>query len=445
MTADKDNVVAVIARLPRRAQVLLAADVVNAFGAGLVMPFLLIYLSQVRHLNIRVAAAALSVSAIVSFVAGLAWGTLLDRYSHRAIMPAVMLVAAVGSSLYAIAGTPWTALAISALYGAGIGGVGPVVRTMIATVVSPRERTQFFGLQFGIFNASIGLGILAGGLLVNGSLGRYQLLYGGDGITFVFMAIALLVFVPGGATETSADEEGDERAAGRARASYRSMLSNPAVILIMVAMTLGATFYYGEFQSALPGYLTIAHAVSPRGISGAFVINVVVVVLTQFLVMPRLRRVRRTTWLTVSGLLWGLSWLLVLWAGRTGGATALVLLFTASVPFAVAEVMVTPILVALLNDIVPDQVRGRANALFTFSITGGMILGPAVTAALLPVGKGVPLVAGLAAGCLLMLIPAAMLRGRLRGDVDKPSEAAEPAAAEAASAGSGDRSQSVPA
>lgn len=434
MTAPKDNVPAVIARLPGRAQALLAADAVNAFGAGLVIPFLLIYLSHVRHMDIRVAAAALSVSAIFSFSAGLVWGVLLDRYSHRAVMSTVMLVAAIGSSLYAVAGTPWIALAVSALYGVGMGGAGPVIRTLFATVVPRRERAMFFGLQFGLFNAFIGLGILVGGLLINGSLGRYQLLYAGDGATFVFMAIALLIFLPSGAGEASADDEGAEGEAGRSKPSYRSVLSNPAVVLILVAMGLGATFYYGQFQSALPGYLTIAHAVSPRGISGAFVVNVVVVVLAQFLVMPRLRQVRQTTWLTVSGLLWGVSWLLVLWAGRSAGLTALVLLFAASVPFAVAEVMVTPILAALVNNVVADNVRGRANALFTFSITGGTIIGPAVTAALLPVGKGVPLMAGLAAGCLLMLIPSAMLRGHLGSDVDRPSEKAEHAAVEAASA-----------
>ena len=112
----------------------------------------------------------------------------------------------------------------------------------------------------------------------------------------------------------------------------------------------------------------------------------------------------------------------MLFAGRTSGSTALVLLFSSSVPFGVAEVMVTPVLAALLNDVVDDQVRGRANALFAFAVTGGSIIGPAIAAALLPVGKGVPLVAGLAVGCLLMLIPTTMLRKRLGSDADKPHE-----------------------
>jgi MFS family permease len=440
MTVPSDHVFAVLARLPRRAKVLLGADAVNAFGAGMTLPFLLIYLSQIRHVDIRVAAAALSVSAFFSFFAGLAWGSLLDRYRHRIVMPAVMLLAGVATALYAVADTAPTAVAVAALTGVAMGGVGPVVRTMFATAVSPSDRTQFFGLQFGLFNAAIGLGILAGGLLVDGSLGRYQLLYLVDGITFVFMAVILLIS-PGRDGKESAGEDGDDPAAGRPKPSYRSVLGNPVLVLIVVTMTLAATFYYGQFQSVLPGYLTISHAVSPRGISAAFVVNVVVVVLAQFVVMPRLRQVRRTTWLTTSGVLWAVSWLLVLWAGQSDGWTALALLIVSSVPFAVAEVMVTPILAALLNDVAADNIRGRANALFTLSTTAGSIIGPAIAAALLTVEGGIPLVAGLAVGCLLMLIPAALLRRRLGEEMDKPPEAElEP---EAASAGSEDRAQSV--
>lgn len=428
MTTPKDNVFAVIARLPRRAKLLLAADAVNAFGAGLVMPFLLIYLTQIRHVDIRFAAAVLSVSAIFSFFAGLVWGSLLDRYRYRVVMPSVMLLAGVATALYAVVDTEWAALSVAALSGIAMGGVGPVIRTMFATAVADQERTSFFGLQFGVFNAAIGLGILAGGLLVNDSLGRYQLLYLGDGITFIFMALILLIW-PG--RERKADEDGGDAAKER-KASYRSVLSNPVVVLIVAAMTLSATFYYGQFLSVLPGYLTLNGAVSPRGIAIAFVINVVVVVLAQFVVMPRLRQIRRTTWLMTSGLLWGVSWLMVLWAGQSSGSTALVLLFVSSVPFAIAEVMVTPILAALLNDVVADKIRGRANALFTLSTTTGMIIGPAIAAALLPVGGGMPLVLGLAVGCLLVLIPAAMLRGRLGTELDLPPENdSEPAADEA--------------
>ncbi|MEH0927112.1 MFS transporter [Micromonospora sp. CPCC 205558] len=418
-TAPDNNLLAVLRRLPGRAQILLLADGVNAFGIGMVLPFLLIYLTEVRHINIRVAAAALAVTAVASFLSGLVWGALLDRYRHRIVMPAVMLLAAIGSCLYAFVDRPGVAIAVAALVGIAGGGVGPVVRTMFATVVPPKERTVFFGLQFGVFNAAVGLGVLLGGVLVNGTLGRYQLLWIINGLTFLFMAVFLAV-APIEAGKKPAQEVGDADAGPKP--SYRLVLRNPVVVLIIATMSLAAVFYYGLFESVLPGYLTINHAVPARGVAGAFVINVVVVVVAQFVVIPRLGQVRRTSWLTASGLLWGVSWLLVLAAGQSSGTTALVLLFVSSVPFGAAEVMVTPVLAALLNDVVDDQVRGRANALFAFATTGGSIAGPAIAAAMLPVGNGVPLVAGLAVGCLFMLLPTALLRRRLGSDADKPHD-----------------------
>jgi len=438
------SVVAVLRRLPRRVQILLLADGVNAFGLGTVLPFLFIYLSQVRHINVRVAAAALAVTAVASFGSGLVWGSLLDRYRHRIVMPAVMGLAALGSILYAFADRAWIAIAVAVVVGIASGGVGPVIRTLFATAVPQKERTVFFGLQFGFFNGAVGLGVLVGGLLVNGTLGRYQLLYAINGITFLVMAAVLLV-APGDAGKDRAPDAGHADGDGDAAAkpSYRTVLRNPVVLLIIATMSLAAVFYYGLFESVLPGYVTINHAVSARGVAGAFVVNLVVVVLVQFVVIPRLGQVRRTTWLTASGLLWGVSWLLVLFAGQSGGWTALTLYVAASVPFAAAEAMVTPVLAALLNDIVDDRVRGRANALFAFAVTGGSILGPAVAAALLPVANGVPLVAVLAAGCLLMLVPTAMLRRRLGNEVDRPHD--EPAGAAVAPAQPGSVEPGLPA
>ncbi|AUH44420.1 MFS transporter [Streptomyces sp. CMB-StM0423] len=428
----QNNVLAVLRRLPGRARILILADVVNAFGIGVVMPFLVIYLSEVRDINIRIAAGALAVSAVAAFASGLAWGAMLDRYRHRVIMPTVMVLAAVGTGLYAFADRPWIAITAALVVGLAQGGIGPVIRTMFATAVPANERTVFFGLQFGIFNGAVGLGVLLGGTLVNGTLERYQMLYIIDGITFLFMAVVLVLATSDSGKEKGKDEGGEDEGP---KPSYRTVLRTPVVMLIIATMSLAAVFYYGLFESVLPGYLTINDAVSARGVSGAFVINVVVVVLAQFVVMPRLGKVRRTTWLTAAGLLWGVSWILVLLAGRTDGATALVLLFVSSVPFAAAEVMVTPVLAALLNDVVDDRVRGRANALFAFAITGGSIIGPAMAAAMLPVGKGVPLVAGLAVGCLLMLIPTVALRKRLGSEGDTPRDGDEAKAkAEAAEA-----------
>ncbi|MEU9002074.1 MFS transporter [Streptomyces sp. NPDC048551] len=432
MSSTKHHPLRVIGMLPRRAQALLVANAVNSFGAGLVMPFLLVYFGDVRGMDIRIAPAAIAVTGLCSFGSGLVWGHLLDKLSYRLVMPVVMLIAGVGTGLYALADRPWIALAVSALYGLGMGGVGTVTKTMFATVVPKEHRTLTFGLEFTLFNAFVGLGVLVGGLVAAGTLRSYQLLYLGDGLSFVITALAFMVLLPKSAEKQHRKPGAD---ADAPKPSYRTVLRTPALALALFGMLLCATVSLSQFQSALPGYVTVNDAVAPRGISVAFIANVVVIVLAQFLLMPRLATVRRSTLISASGVLSAASWVCVFLAGLTSGTAALVTLVVGVAIFSVAEVIVIPIVAALINGLVTDEVRGRTNALFSFVISGGMILGPLLTTALLDVDRGRVLIVVLAAASLLVPLAGLRLRRSLSDEHDRPAPEAAPEAAPGAAAG----------
>ncbi|MFD0375375.1 MFS transporter [Streptomyces sp. NPDC127112] len=422
MSSTKQHPLHVLGLLPRRAQALLAANAVNSFGAGLVMPFLLVYFGDVRGLDIRTGPAAIAVTGLCSFCSGLVWGHLLDKFSYRIVMPVVMVIAGVGTSLYAVADRPWTALAVAALYGLGMGGVGTVTKTMFATVVPKEHRTLTFGLEFTLFNAFVGIGVLVGGLVAAGTLRSYQLLYVGDGLSFLITAVAFLVLLPKSAQPSRPQAAGDPDAP---KPSYRTVLATPALALALLGMLLCATVSLSQFQSALPGYVTVNGAVTPRGISVAFIANVVVIVLAQFLLMPRLTKVRRSTLISASGVLSAASWACVYFAGLTSGTAAVVTLVAGVAIFSVAEVIVIPVVAALINGLVTDEVRGRTNALFSFVISGGMILGPLLTTALLDVDHGRVLIVVLAIGSLLVPLAGLRLRRSLTDEHDLPEAKAE--------------------
>ncbi|MET8274535.1 MULTISPECIES: MFS transporter [unclassified Streptomyces] len=416
MPSTKQHPFRVIGLLPRRAQGLLVANAVNSFGAGLVMPFLLVYFRDIRGLDIRIGPAAIAVTGLFSFGSGLVWGHLLDKLSYRLVMPTVMVIAAVGTGLYAIADRPWIALAVSAVYGLGMGGVGTVTKTMFATVVPKEHRTLTFGLEFTLFNAFVGLGVLVGGLVAAGTLGSYQLLYLGDGLSFLIVAAAFVVLLP-----KTAEKQDHPAEADAPKASYRSVLRIPALTLALAGMLLCATVSLSQFQSALPGYVTLNDSVTPRGISVAFIANVVVIVLAQFLLMPRLTGMRRSALISVSGVLSAASWVCVFFAGLTSGTAALVTLIAGVAIFSVAEVIVIPIVATLINGLVTDEVRGRTNALFSFVISGGMILGPLITTGLLEVDHGRVLIVVLAVGSLLVPLAGLRLRRSLSDEHDRPA------------------------
>jgi MFS family permease len=410
MSSTKQHPLRVIRLLPRRAQALLVAN-------------LLVYFRDIRGLDIRVAPAAIAVFGLCSFGSGLVWGHLLDKLSYRLVMPTVMIIAGVGSGLYAIVDRPWIALAVSVLYGLGMGGVGTVTKTMFASVVPKEHRTLTFGLEFTLFNAFAGLGVLVGGLVAAGTVRSYQLLYLGDGLSFLITAAAFVLLLP-----KTVKKQGHPAEADAPKPSYRSVLRIPAVMFALLSMLLYATVSLGQFQSALPGYVTLNDTVTPRGISVAFIVNVVVIILMQFLLMPRLNDMRRSTLISASGVLSAGSWVCVFFAGKTSGAAALVLFVAGVAIFSVAEVIVIPIVAGLINGLVTDEVRGRTNALFSLVISGGMILGPLTTTGLLDIGHGRVLIVVLAVGSLLVPVAGLKLRRSLSHEQDCPVAGAGTAA-----------------
>jgi MFS family permease len=67
------------ARLPRAVQTLQLGGLCNAFGNGVVLPFTLIYLHNVRSIWLTAAGLVLATNAVVALVSGPFSGPLVDR------------------------------------------------------------------------------------------------------------------------------------------------------------------------------------------------------------------------------------------------------------------------------------------------------------------------------------------------------------------------------
>ena len=73
-------------RLPRSVQLLQLGGLLNAFGNGLVLPFLLIYLHNERGIGLGIAGLVLATNAAVSLVAGPIAGALVDRVGGKRML-----------------------------------------------------------------------------------------------------------------------------------------------------------------------------------------------------------------------------------------------------------------------------------------------------------------------------------------------------------------------
>src|SRR5437764_10399760 len=101
-----------IPRLPRDVYVLQGGGLLNAFGNGIVLPFLIIYLHNVRGISLTLAGLAAATQAATALASGLAAGTLSDRVGPKRVLTASLVVMTVAFALMALIREPWHAFAV---------------------------------------------------------------------------------------------------------------------------------------------------------------------------------------------------------------------------------------------------------------------------------------------------------------------------------------------
>src|SRR4029077_11037729 len=112
-------------RLPRDVYVLQAGALVNAFGNGVVLPFLIIYLHNVRGISLGLAGLAAAAQSAVALLSGAIGGSLADRIGPKTVMIGSLAVMSVAFALMALIREPWQAFAVYGVWGAGSGAFWP--------------------------------------------------------------------------------------------------------------------------------------------------------------------------------------------------------------------------------------------------------------------------------------------------------------------------------
>ncbi|MCD4533606.1 MFS transporter [Nocardioides sp. cx-169] len=116
------------------------------------------------------------------------WGKLADLFSKKLLVQTALVIYSAGSLVAAFAPTMGVLIGARALQGLGVGGLTALVQVVIATMVSPRERSRYSGYIGAVFAIATVSGPLIGGLIVGSPLGW-------RGCFFVGLPIAALAFV----------------------------------------------------------------------------------------------------------------------------------------------------------------------------------------------------------------------------------------------------------
>ncbi|MEV7090584.1 MFS transporter [Streptomyces sp. NPDC093085] len=354
-----------------------AGNALSAFGLGFTVPYLYVYVAQVRGLGAGTAGVVLAVFALAALVVLPFTGRVIDRRGPLPVLVGGALVASGGALAMGVAGSVPTAVAAAALLGAGTAVLQPALATMIVRSSTSATRTRAFATQFFLANLGLGVGGLIGGQLVDEHRpGTFLLLFAVEAVMFLVLAgMAATVRLPGaravlpGVSSAAAVEGG-----------LRGVVRHRAMVWLCLLGFLVFFACYGQFESGLAAYGTEAAGIGPSTLGVALAANTAVIVAAQFVVLRLVERRRRSRVIAVVGVVWAFAWAVAGFAGLGPGgqAVATAAFVSTYALLGLGEAMLAPTVAPLVADLAPAGAVGRYNSAFALVKQVALAVGPAV-------------------------------------------------------------------
>ncbi len=356
-------------QLPREVWLLQIGGVLNSFGNGIVFPFLVIYLHDVRGFSLGTAGLVIAVSSVGQLSAGILAGPVIDRFGPRLTLGCGLVLQAVGFGLMPLVREPWQAFVLIAIEGTGAAAFWPSQSTLISRLTPSGRRHAAFAQQRLTMNLGVGIGGILGGLIAHVSSPQtFTVLFLLDALTFLgYVVVLFFIHDPG----VSAGEAATP-------ASYAAVLRHKTFLGLWTLNFLFVTAGY-SLLSLFPQFATDQSHITERQIGLVFAFNTGVIVLAQLPLSRWIEGRRRMRALALMPVLWAVAWLLVDATGAWLDATVAFIAFAlAAGIFGVGECFHGPAHQALVADIGPEHLRGRYFAIHSLSWGLGGSVGPAV-------------------------------------------------------------------
>jgi MFS family permease len=363
--------------LPRPVLVLQLANAVNAFGFGVILPFEIVYLHQIRHFGLTTAGLVLSTVTATAAVVNPAVGALLDRIAPRTVVALASLLSAAGYAALAFVHHPWQAFLCSVTAGIGFGASQSAGAPLTMSLVTREQRPTAFALNRVSLNFGIGAGALVAGLVIGAhdTLGGFQTIYLFDAASYIAAVVILLVAIPRG------EEVETEHATHR---GYRDVVRHRAFMLLLGGNILLVIAGYSLFGNLMGQYATAHTHIATRALGLLFLVNTVFIVVAQLPARSVAARLERRHALALMAGLWVVACLLVVPTARIGSPTGVaVVLCVVSVMFGIGECFHAVVLGPVVVDLAPPALLARYLSLFALTFTLGLAFGPSLGAAIL--------------------------------------------------------------
>ncbi|MGW7541110.1 MFS transporter [Streptomyces sp. NPDC054770] len=356
---------------------LLAAVVIDTVGVGAFLPLSFLYFTLHSGLDTATVGAMVSAASVAALFLGLPAGWLADRFAPRTLLVVNNVVVAAGYALFPVAHHAAAVFAVVFVVMATDRVYWAAWPKLVSSLATPATMDPWFAFTETVKNACMGLGAIAGTLLLAGGgidAAGYLLLV--DVVSSVAAAVVMMTLRP---HPSYGSRNATESAAGTpATPGSWARLLKDRPLTLFIASQAGTACAWILPTVVLPFYyLNQLHLPADVAVS-VFTLSTVIQVLFQSYATKRLSVFRRRDILLVShaallatiGVLVSLQWV--------HGATRLVLAVGVGVLLGLATMAYVPAANSVVALAAAPGVQGRALSFFQTAQAAAVAVAPAL-------------------------------------------------------------------
>jgi MFS family permease len=349
---------------PRTFWTIAVVTFIDRLGGALIFPFFALYITSKFGVGMTEVGILFMLFSVPSIFGGLIGGALADRFGRKGVIVFSLTTTAVSTLMMGFIESLEGFYVLAVLVGLLAEVGGPAYQAAMADILPEGQRASGFGMIRVIFNLAVVIGPAIGGLLASRS---YLLLFIADAVASGITTLIVLFFLP----ETRPQRIGQQPHESMARTfgGYSVPLKDATFVFFMLACMLQG-FVYTQLGSTLGVYLRDSHGVPTQGYGLLLSLNAAMVVVMQFWITRRIEKRPAFLIMVIGTLLYAIGF------GLYGPATTMAWFVIAMVVLTVGEMLVAPVMQALVARMAPEDMRGRYMAVFGFAWVPPSALAP---------------------------------------------------------------------
>ncbi|MEV8509746.1 MFS transporter [Actinoplanes sp. NPDC051475] len=397
--------------LPARLKTFFGAFLFSCFCTGTVVPFNVIYLSDVRQYSVGFIGVALAAIAAAGLCVNPIGGILADRRGPAPVSFLGAVLQGTGWAIIGLAPRPWLTLLGAVVVGAGNGLFHSALTPFFVRAAHGVPMKRVSAIRYWISNVGAGGGAAIGALLgLQHDTRSFELLYVVNAASFALLGITMALIAWGArATPEAATAASPPKPIVRF-APYRDSTFR----LVLAVQFVTVLFGFAQADSAVPVLVSDRLHQSLLVVGGMSALNTVVVVIAQLPLTRWTANVTETVLLGVVGALWTIAYGFGCVASVvTSTGLRLGLLAGFAVVFAVGECLLSLSVMPLVVRLAPKEALGRYSASMAMTFAGAFGLGPAAGLFIVTAMPAAMFWVILALATLILMGIAVQLHGRI--------------------------------